>query len=180
MQTIDAPEEWRKVTDWDYEVSSEGRVRRINPYRPNQAVILKQKTDCDGYRAVSLSRNRRYRHVKVSVLICEVFHGAKPTPEHQAAHWDGNKANNNESNIRWATRLDNDADGTRLGEHWEPKGELHPMHVLTEDDVREMRRRYLSGKIIREICDEMKVKRLTAYDAVQRGLTLSIHQGLAY
>src|ERR1019366_6583118 len=94
----------------------------------------------------------------------------KPTPEHQAAHWDGDKTNNRESNLRWATRIENAEDAKRLDEHYKPKGELHPMHVLTANDVREMRRRYAQGESVPAICTALNVKLPTGYDAV-RGTT---------
>jgi hypothetical protein len=170
LEMVDEPEEWRKVADWNYEVSSLGRIRRINAYRPNQAVVLKQQTDWDGYKMVTIWNNAKPRTVKVSLLVCEVFHGPKPGVGYQAAHWDGDKSNNRPSNVRWATRAENDEDAKRLDEHYKPKGELHPMHVLTEDTVRQMRRRYADGESVPQICAALDISLPTGYDAV-RGTT---------
>lgn len=71
------------------------------------------------------------------VLICERFHGEKPTPEHEVAHKCGRRPCIHPRHIKWSTHLDNMADqvghGTRL------RGESHPAAKLTEELVLEIR-----------------------------------------
>lgn len=57
-------------------------------------------------------------------IVCEIVHGAPPSPLHEAAHSCGNSSCVNPRHIRWATSSENAADqvihGTRL------VGETHP------------------------------------------------------
>lgn len=66
-------------------------------------------------------------------LIAEAWHGLAPPGKPEAAHWDGDPANNRPDNLRWATRKENETDKTRHGTL--PRGEKHSFAVLTEADV---------------------------------------------
>lgn len=59
----------------------------------------------DGYPAVRLAGISA--GFPVHRLVCEAFHGPKPTPKHEVAHWDGDKTNNTAPNLRWATHKEN-------------------------------------------------------------------------
>ena len=37
----------------------------------------------------------------VKDVVCEAFHGPRPTPEHRAQHLDRNPRNNQADNLRW-------------------------------------------------------------------------------
>lgn len=164
-------EEWRNVEGYDYEVSSEGRVRRSTAFHQYPSgYIIKGKLDNDGYPVVSLSLKSKYRHVKVSVLVCCAFHGPKPTSKHQAAHWDGNKRNNFKGNLRWATCSENEADKIRQGKRNDRFGEGHPACIITEDIVRSMRLDRMAGMKINDLASKYALNRITVYDAI-RGTT---------
>lgn len=104
-------EEWRAVVGWEclYEVSSLGRVRRLRPYRGATYAgrVMRGGHDPDGYVMVSLSDRSRRTRVAVHRLVCEAFHGSKPSSLSHAAHWSGNKDDNSASNLRWATPAEN-------------------------------------------------------------------------
>lgn len=55
------------------------------------------------------------KRMSVSVIVCEAFHGPRPTPEHKAAHNDGVPWHNHKDNLRWATQKENLADMVRHG-----------------------------------------------------------------
>lgn len=40
-------------------------------------------------------------------LICEAFHGPRPSPRHHCMHLDEDRANNKETNLAWGTALEN-------------------------------------------------------------------------
>lgn len=166
-------ETWRPVTGYDYEVSSEGRVRRKTAFK-NLPVgfVLKPKitTHTRGYAQVALSRAGKYWHVCVNALVCGAFHGPKPTPEHEAAHWDGNKLNNTPDNLRWATSSENCLDKRRHGTIPDRKGELHPLHILTAELVTQMRQDRQTGLTYPQLAAKYQTPKLTVYDAV-RGKT---------
>jgi hypothetical protein len=148
-------EEWRPISGFpDYEVSSFGRVRRVvesrNGHLPK---VLKPSRSRDGYEIVTLSNGEKPTRKQIGRLVCEVFHGAPPTPDHQAAHNDGNPSNNRVDNLRWATRTENMADcllhgtramGSRHGRTTKPertpRGSRHGGAKLTEQDVIEIKR----------------------------------------
>lgn len=164
-------EEWRPIVGFEYEVSSLGRVRRSVAFRQFPVgFILKTKPDRDGYPTVALSRGGKYRYAKVSVLVAETFLGAKPTRRHHAAHWDGDKRNNQLANLRWATPVENELDKIRQGKSPDVRGEKHPMHVLTEKKVIQIRADRAAGIPVRKIAADLGVGVLTVYDVI-RGVT---------
>lgn len=108
------PEEWRPIPGWEdlYDASSLGRVRRITKSPP---YIMTLSDDHDGYLQVTLTRNNKWRTYRVAALVCAAFHGPRPSPEMQAAHWDGVRVHNTPDNLRWATPLEQCADKARHG-----------------------------------------------------------------
>lgn len=107
-------EAWRPVAAFpDYLVSDLGRVMRVtrggnNFTKPGR--VLKTKIERNGYERVNLHSPGGLKRVSVHVLVCEAFRGPKPTPQHEAAHRDGVRSNNRESNLRWLTRSQNHAE----------------------------------------------------------------------
>lgn len=130
-------EEWRAVDGWPYEVSDQGRVRRTtkgsNGLGCRDALSLHYNR-FNGYLSVLLKDAPRSNRRHVHVLVCTAFHGPRPSPQHVAAHWDGDKTNNVAANLRWATKAENQQDRVRHGtsEH----GEKNPCAKLTKDQVR--------------------------------------------
>lgn len=118
----------------------------------------------DGYLKVGLpspGRNKP-RHVTINALVAEAFLGPRPTADHQAAHWDGDKTHNALANIRWATPEENAADRERHGRTFHPVGELHPQSKLTEADVIEIRNARAEG--VGRLAAKFAVSRWTIFD----------------
>lgn len=109
--------EWRPSPDFpNYLVSSEGQVRRIlrdKHRRCGDLGRILRPSVADGYLHVILMRDRQRNTALVNRLVAHAFLGVPPSPEHQAAHWDGNRQNNRASNLRWASPLENQADKLR-------------------------------------------------------------------
>jgi hypothetical protein len=133
-----APEQerqWRTL-DWlpGYEISEDGDVW-------NGGRLL---TGCIcplGYRVFKLTTHAGKKLYKGHRLVCEAFNGPQPDPDRkEVAHNDGNPSNNHYTNLRWASRWENNADrylhGTDVG------GEGNPRNVLTWEQVCEIRARY--------------------------------------
>jgi NUMOD4 motif/HNH endonuclease len=161
-------EEWRPVADYpDYEISSFGQIRRATDSHNGTGgvvygagYILKGRRT-KGYRIVSLTDAQgRTRNKTVSVLVCEAFHGPRPTKWHDAAHNDGNKANDTKDNLLWKTRLENNKDKTR--HKTMPRGSKHWRTTLTEAQVIEIKRHLREGKLIQaEIARLYSVRQMT-------------------
>lgn len=47
------------------------------------------------------------RNYRVSILICEAFHGPKPFPKAVAMHIDDDQTNNRRENLKWGTQKEN-------------------------------------------------------------------------
>jgi hypothetical protein len=100
--------------------------------------VLKPTPTSSGYQSIKLRGRGRYVHR----LMLEAFVGPCPTG-HQAAHCDGDRHNNVLTNLRWATRKENEADKLRHGTH--QYGARNPAwtgtrcgrgHVYTEANTR--------------------------------------------
>jgi hypothetical protein len=95
---------------------------------------------------------------KVHHLVLEAFVGPRPTPKHQAAHWDGNPLNNAAANLRWATAKENIADKYRHDRVTRTQGDIDGMAKLTAGQVQDIRKRYAAGGVRqRELGDEYGV-----------------------
>jgi len=119
----------------DYEVSNFGAVRRRVSGRTNAKAghVMKSFPDSRGYVGIPLRVDGKRMNFWVHRLVCRAFHGDPPSPAHQAAHNDGNRAHNNALNIRWATIEENKADQLRHGTRL--MGESHPNTKLTPNKV---------------------------------------------
>jgi hypothetical protein len=138
---------WKSVNGYDgfYEVSNQGRVRSVNRViiQPLKGVntafkykssILKGITDSGGYPLVGLSINRKHKSIRIHRLVAVAF---LPNPENKKTvnHIDGNKQNNNDWNLEWATQLENNqhAINTGIGKRTSRKGKPHKCTIYQYD-----------------------------------------------
>lgn len=129
-------EEWRDIPDWEglYQVSNLGRVRGVPrehvrlgkggkpaTFRYGYRLLKPGKKDT-GYLLVVLSdvTNGRQKVAGVHRLVCEAFHGPRPSWEYEVAHGDHDRQNNIASNLRWATHGDNLRDSAAAGRMSKP------------------------------------------------------------
>jgi hypothetical protein len=153
---VSEPEEWRVIADFPhYAASSLGQIKRITSDMRSHRLTgqpLKPGVSSAGYESVSLCRDGMIRNRRVNRIICAAFHGPAPSPDHHAAHNDGNRRNNRADNLRWVLPVENESDkrthGTaRVGEkHWSKfmperraRGEGHGLAKLTVEKVRAIR-----------------------------------------
>lgn len=78
-------------------------------------------------------------------VVCELVHGAPPTPKHEAAHSCGNGHLGcvNPRHLSWKTRLENRADSIAHGTH--VKGSDHKVSKLSESQVRDIKLKSAAG-----------------------------------
>lgn len=143
-------ERWRAVVGWEafYEVSDLGNVRRIAGRvdgRGPQIVsrLLKPKVGKTGYLTVCLKPGGVTKYVHR--LVVEAFFAGSLAPGVEVNHIDGVKDRNALVNLEPIDRRGNvlharDVLGTGKNPPAQ-RGEANPKAVLTEDDVRAIRRR---------------------------------------
>jgi len=80
-------------------------------------------------------------------VMCELAHGAPPTPEHEAAHNCGNGHMGciHPQHLRWATHQENSLDRAIHGT--ENRGERNGSNKLTRDQILEIRARHTSKRV---------------------------------
>lgn len=129
-------EVWKEIPSYEgfYMVSNIGRVRSLVG-RWGRGRILKGATK-DGYHTVVLSKYGVRRDHRVPPLVAAAFLGPRPDGL-VVCHNNGVRTDDRAENLRYDTRKadreDMELHGTR------PFGETHPMHKLTEVDVRRIR-----------------------------------------
>lgn len=120
--------EWRDIVGYEgfLQVSDQGDVRSVERdlhHRNDTTMVMKSKIlkarpDPKGYLKVRTSVNNEKTSIKVHRAVAEAFiPNASNKP--QVDHIDGNKSNNNVSNLRWVTNKENYdysvANGLRVG-----------------------------------------------------------------
>lgn len=95
-------EEWKPIKGLHYEVSSLGNVRNSESYKS----ISQLDKNREGYIRVNLFSNGKKKRYFIHRLVAEAF---IPNPENkpQVNHKDGNKQNNELSNLEWVTNSEN-------------------------------------------------------------------------
>ena len=140
-------EQWKPIegTDNDYEVSNLGRVRSMKQYYGVIGRIMPQTIQRSGYHYVMLHVNNKPTCRRVHRLVAKAF---IPNPDNlpEINHIDGNKDNNQVSNLEWCTRSHN-------VKHSFDTGLKQPHHLTNEE--REHLRAVNTGKVL---TDEHKAK----------------------
>lgn len=139
---------WKPVVGYEgsYSVSNRGRVRSEarmvlrkdgTPCRVRER-ILRQRANTHGYYAVSLILTRQgYSTRTIHTLVASAFLGPRPDGL-VVRHLDGVKTNNDASNLRYGTVLENIQDKTLHGT--QTSGETHSRAKLTNPEVYEIRK----------------------------------------
>jgi hypothetical protein len=113
--------------------------------RQDECVLWPFATMDGGYPHI----RRNGKDVRVHMLVCEQAHGPRPSKRHQTAHSCGVSSCINPRHLRWATKVENEADKIRHGST--NRGERHGMSKITEAVARqaiEMKRSGLPCRII--------------------------------
>lgn len=92
--------QWKAIdTDSEYEVSDTGLVRKIH--------MMKQYTDRDGYKRLSLNEHGTHRLVGVHRLVLHAFDPRENEDQLEVHHIDGDPENNCVENLMWVTHEEN-------------------------------------------------------------------------
>lgn len=130
-------ERWRDIDGYEgvYEVSSEGRVRRVASGPGARAGhVLKGGKLKNGTVQVVLTKDSRPTTHRINRLVAAAFLPPPPTPRHVLHHLDDDKSNNAADNIAWGTRAEESfrqvLRGTQKGRHHGREGALSDADVL--------------------------------------------------
>jgi len=152
-------EYWKSIVGYEgyYEVSNIGTVRRKQTGK-----ILKPRIS-NGYCMVDLRVNGKRRYHRVHRLVAYAFIGIPPTSKHEIRHFDGNRQNNNYSNLSWGTRTENERDKIRHNKT--NRGQQNGRSKLTFDQVVKIRKLLSRGDLLqRQIAEMFGVTRMTISD----------------
>lgn len=159
-------EEWKDVEGYEgiYQVSNLGRLKSLERIvhskkwdRREPLKILSPPKLKNGYLLATLRKEGKSEKVLLHRLIAKAF---IPNPNNlpQINHIDGNKQNNNISNLEWVTAQENII-------HAYTNNLMHPARGIrinfghfTEEDIREIRRKGEEGMSQRKIAAEYGVK----------------------
>lgn len=173
-------EEWRDVPGWEerYEVSSWGLVRAKaylkhsrNAHGP-YAYMTKSKPIKltlnveSGYVQFDMQRDGERSLGLVHRLVAKAFI-PNPNDKPEVNHKDGDKTNNVQTNLEWATTQENILHAHRLGLS-SNVGSKHPRAKLDEAAAVEIRRLYEAGVSTITLAEMFGVKRTTIYTVTSR------------
>jgi len=152
--------EWRPVAGFAYAVSDGGDVYSFASRR-----LLKPFPHRDGHLFVDLCNGKgKARRRFVHALVLETFVGPAGIGQ-QARHLDGRPSNNDVTNLRWGTAVENQRDRVRHGTS--NKGRRYRA-ILSEEQVRTIKRRLLDGETCAQIAPDYPVG-VTAIHSIRRG-----------
>ena len=121
-----------------YEVSDRGRVRALVASKSRRRKVMKVTRRPDGYSCVGLYLGTgRVRNWLVHRLVLTAFLGPAPGQDMQAAHLNGNRADNRLANLIWATVSENHSHKRSHGTNG--NGETNAAAKLTEAQVMSIR-----------------------------------------
>ena len=132
---------YKQIENLDYEINSEGIVRRISTKR-----IKKSFKRPDGYIGIQLYITKeKVKNYQLHRLIANAF---IPNPDNKlyVNHIDSNRENNSLNNLEWVTFEENVKHGYKSG-YTSNKGSNNGFSVLTEKQVLEMRSKRENDKL---------------------------------
>lgn len=128
---------WRWVRGYKglYRVSDSGKVKSYHQDEVN-GKLLRPADQGYGYLVVSLSKKSKAKTCLVHRLVAQTF---IPNPKNrpEVNHKDGNKYNNNMTNLEWRTKKGNMRHSARMGLH--AHGDSHVLAKLSDEDVRKIK-----------------------------------------
>lgn len=143
---------WKKIKGFPkYEISNTGEVRSF--YFGKSTKLAQRKTSA-GYFGVTLCENKERKDSYIHKLVAEAFLSNLKNKTF-VNHKDGNKNNNNVSNLEWCTPSENMQHAYDMNLRESQKGESHGRSKLTDSDILKIRSLYKNTKIKQKELAEM-------------------------
>jgi len=158
---------WKEIDGYngDYLISDNGKVKSV---RTNRIMKSNLRT---GYPSVGLSLKGKTKNVRIHRIVAMEFID-NPYDKRCVNHIDGNKENNNASNLEWATHSENNLHAMRNGLNQAPRGHDQNFSKLTNENVKKICERLENNEIPKDICKAFNVSGRTIYD-IKQGNTWS-------
>lgn len=156
-------EVWKDIKGYEnkYQISNLGKVRNTNTKK-----LYITSIDTRGYYRINLYNNLgEYKTFRVHRLLGIAF---IPNPNNYPCinHIDGNKANNDLSNLEWCTHQQNTIHAVQNKLRIAPSKEKHGRALLNIDLVNQIRNNALTLNQAKALCNISK----TQYYRVKRGI----------
>lgn len=169
-------EQWRPIKNYEgiYEISNLGNVKSLartiikkdGKKQTFKERILNKRHNGYGYYQVGLNSKGKRVYFYIHRLVGEAFID-NPNDLPQINHINGNKEDNFVNNLEWISAKDNTIHSWKTGLS---KGrENHGMSKLTNNEVLEIRKKYLSKNYSqRKLAKEYSVSQKTIYNIINK------------
>jgi len=164
VMCFDEPERWLPIAGYEgmYEVSDLGRVRSLPRFHAGGRVL--KPSYCGPVASVGLRRDGRSRTFSIHGLVARAFLG--PCPEGmEVCHGPAGRRDNRLVNLSYGTKLKNNGEDKRR-DGTAPIGIRNPNARLTDEIVRECRRRVAVGESCAALAREFGVEYTSMQNAV--------------
>lgn len=130
---------WKEISIPGYFISNLGRLKG------RSGKIIKTYINHEGYYTICLKpngRNGKAQCVRIHRLIAEAF---IPNPENKpfVNHIDGNKRNNDITNLEWCTNQENIIHAFKTGLNKALSGSINPFAKLTSAQIKYIKEKYI-------------------------------------
>lgn len=146
-------EEWKDIAGYEglYQISNLGRIKSFHKWRGNKEYITNGYPNKDGYMKIDLIKNGKKQVKSIHTLVLNTFLGIQPNKD--CNHKNGVKFDNHLENLEYCTKSENVKHAySNLGKVSTLRGENNWTSKITENDAREIKRLYATGKYLqREI-----------------------------
>lgn len=138
---------WKEIEGFYgyYSISNFGRVKSTGGWcgtAKRKEKIRSTSLTKDGYVKVRLNKKDKDKTVRIHQLVAEAF-VPNPNKKDTVNHIDGNKQNNHYTNLEWVDRSEQMYHAYRLNLKNSQTGANNKNSKLTDDDVREIRKKYV-------------------------------------
>ena len=142
-------EHWAHIEGYGgrYYVSDLGRLYSDGSNGGRRGII-KHGDNGRGYRMAIFCVNSVKKPVYVHRLVAEAFVSGKTNDRCHVNHIDGNRSNNNATNLEWVTRSENMRHSVDVLGHKTAKGFISACRKLTDEQVRAIRRDTRPEKVV--------------------------------
>jgi hypothetical protein len=163
---------WKDIKGFEgkYQISNTGKLLIVNYRNSGKSQVANSNVGKDGYHRVYLNVGYTKAYLVHRLVATHFLAAPEIEDKKQVNHIDGNKSNNNVTNLEWVNAYENTAHAIRAG-LFNNSGENSGQAVLEESDVVVIRKMLKTGKITqRKLADVFNVSPMTI-SLIEQGKT---------